>query len=69
MPVDLGEPDRTSPAPTLASDGGPAPCPTPNLVGAIPLLVPVSTTTGSIDASSLRLTLSRQGEAVGLATR
>jgi hypothetical protein len=31
--VDLGAPDRNSPAPTLAPDGGQPPCPSPNLNG------------------------------------
>jgi len=58
VPTDIGEPDRTSPAPTLASDGGPAPCPVPNLVGAVPSAGPsVGSVKGTIAAGSLRLSL------------
>ena len=58
VPTDIGEPDRTSPAPTLASDGGPAPCPVPNLVGAAPSPGPsVGSVKGSIAAGSLQLSL------------
>ncbi|GAC1575077.1 MAG: hypothetical protein NVS3B24_03200 [Candidatus Dormibacteria bacterium] len=64
VPTEIGEADRTSPAPTLPSDGGPAPCPTPNLVGAAPSSGPsVASLTGSIDAGSRRLTLSMSGVA------
>jgi hypothetical protein len=31
LPVELGETDRNSPAPSLTSDGGQPPCPSPNL--------------------------------------
>ncbi|MDP9326548.1 MAG: hypothetical protein M3O87_08475, partial [Candidatus Dormibacteraeota bacterium] len=34
VPVEIGEADRNSPAPSLAPDGGQPPCPSPNLNGA-----------------------------------
>ena len=62
VPTDIGEADRTSPAPTLASDGGPAPCPTPNLLGVAPSAGPgTKGLTGSIAATSPLLTLSTPG--------
>jgi hypothetical protein len=57
--TDIGEADRNSPAPTLAPDGGAAPCPTPNLVGPAPSAGPAtSALTGSIDAGSRALAVS-----------
>jgi uncharacterized protein YkwD len=65
VPTDLGEPDRTSPAPTLGSDGGPAPCPAPNLVAAAPSAGPaVTRTTGTIAAGSDQLAVS-SGSGIG----
>ena len=65
--TDIGEADRTSPAPTLASDGGPAPCPSPNLVGTAPTAGPAPlAVTGSLEAGSRSLTVSSvDGLAVG----
>ncbi|HEV1997860.1 MAG TPA: CAP domain-containing protein [Candidatus Dormibacteraeota bacterium] len=65
--TDIGEADRNSPAPTLAPDGGAAPCPIPNLVGPAPSAGPASASvTGSIDAGSDLLTVSAPGRiAVG----
>ncbi|MFN2463633.1 MAG: CAP domain-containing protein [Candidatus Dormibacteria bacterium] len=67
VPTDIGDADRTSPAPTLPSDGGPAPCPTPNLVGAAPSSGPsVTRVKGSIEAGSSDLLLSDgSGASVG----
>ncbi|MFN2465842.1 MAG: hypothetical protein ABR598_06185, partial [Candidatus Dormibacteria bacterium] len=68
VPTEIGEADRTSPAPTLASDGGPAPCPTPNLVGAGPSAGPAPSisVTGSIDSGSRVVRVSAvAGMAVG----
>ena len=57
--TDIGEADRNSPAPTLAPDGGPAPCPTANLVGPAPSAGPsTALVTGSIASGSRQLTVS-----------